>query len=78
MATYEVTTHGIWSSHFAEAGKDENAPYDVSQATVSGTTRTARGSPSTASTTSTVSSSTLIELSVFFQRPLWVNWTWIS
>jgi hypothetical protein len=29
-----VKTHGIWSSHFAAAGKDENAAYDVSQATV--------------------------------------------
>jgi carnitine monooxygenase subunit len=35
MATYEVRTHGIWSSHFAEAGKSENAAYDVSGATVS-------------------------------------------
>jgi phenylpropionate dioxygenase-like ring-hydroxylating dioxygenase large terminal subunit len=34
MNTYEVKTHGIWSSHFAEAGKHENAAYDVSQATV--------------------------------------------
>jgi carnitine monooxygenase subunit len=34
MDTYEVKTHGIWSSHFAEAGKHENAAYDVSQATV--------------------------------------------
>src|SRR5581483_5911958 len=31
---YEVRTHGIWSSHFAEAGKHENAAYDVSAATV--------------------------------------------
>ena len=29
MSTYEVRTHGIWSSHFAEAGKGENAAYDV-------------------------------------------------
>lgn len=34
MDTYEVRTHGIWSSHFAEAGKHENAAYDVSRATV--------------------------------------------
>jgi choline monooxygenase len=34
MNTYEVKTHGIWSSHFAEAGKHENAAYDVSDATV--------------------------------------------
>lgn len=34
MSTYEVRTHGIWSSHFAEAGKQENSAYDVSGATV--------------------------------------------
>lgn len=34
MSTYEVKTHGIWSSHFAEAGKHENAAYDVSGASV--------------------------------------------
>ena len=34
MATYEVRTYGIWSSHFAEAGKHENTAYDVSGATV--------------------------------------------
>jgi choline monooxygenase len=34
MDTYEVRTHGIWSSHFAETGKHENAAYDVSGATV--------------------------------------------
>lgn len=34
MATYEVKTHGIWSSHFADAGNLPNAPYDVSEATV--------------------------------------------
>lgn len=34
MDTYEVKTHGIWSSHFAEAGKHENAAYDVAHATV--------------------------------------------
>jgi phenylpropionate dioxygenase-like ring-hydroxylating dioxygenase large terminal subunit len=32
--TYEVRTHGIWSSNFAEAGKHENAAYDVSGAWV--------------------------------------------
>lgn len=34
MDTYEVKTYGIWSSHFAEAGKHENTAYDVSEATV--------------------------------------------
>ncbi len=34
MDTYEVTTHGIWSSHFAEAGRHENTAYDVASATV--------------------------------------------
>jgi choline monooxygenase len=34
MDTYEVKTHGIWSSHFAEAGKHDNAAYDVSGASV--------------------------------------------
>jgi phenylpropionate dioxygenase-like ring-hydroxylating dioxygenase large terminal subunit len=34
MSTYEVRTHGIWSSHFAEAGKEPNTAYDVSGATV--------------------------------------------
>jgi len=34
MGTYEVKTHGVWSSHFAEAGKHANAAYDVSAATV--------------------------------------------
>jgi choline monooxygenase len=34
MATYRVETHGIWSSHFAEAGKQANAAYDISGATV--------------------------------------------
>ena len=34
MDTYEVVTHGIWSSHFAEAGKHANAAYDVSGASV--------------------------------------------
>jgi choline monooxygenase len=34
MGTYEVKTHGIWSSHFAEAGKHANAAYDVSDAEV--------------------------------------------
>jgi len=34
MDTYEVTTHGIWSSHFADAGKQANSAYDVSEATV--------------------------------------------
>ena len=34
MDTYDVKTHGIWSSHFAEAGKHENVAYDVSEAKV--------------------------------------------
>jgi choline monooxygenase len=34
MDTYKVTTHGIYSSHMAEAGKTENTAYDVSDATV--------------------------------------------
>lgn len=34
MDTYEVRTHGIWSSHFAAAGTHENTAYDVSEATV--------------------------------------------
>ena len=34
MDTYQVTTHGIYSSHMAEAGKTDNAAYDVSEATV--------------------------------------------
>ncbi len=34
MDTYRVTTHGIYSSHMAEAGKGQNAAYDVSNATV--------------------------------------------
>ncbi|MBL7252769.1 aromatic ring-hydroxylating oxygenase subunit alpha [Paractinoplanes lichenicola] len=34
MDTYEVRTHGIWSSHFAEAGKSDTSPYDVSGASV--------------------------------------------
>lgn len=34
MDTYEVRTHGIWSSHFAEAGKHANSAHDVSAASV--------------------------------------------
>ena len=34
MSTYDVRTHGIWSSHFADAGTRENTAYDVSTATV--------------------------------------------
>lgn len=34
MDTYEVVTHGIWSSHFAEAGKHKNTAYDVEGARV--------------------------------------------
>jgi choline monooxygenase len=36
MDTYEVTTHGIWSSHMAEAGKTANNAYPVDGATVTG------------------------------------------
>ena len=34
MDTYRVTTHGIWSSHMAEAGKTANSAYSVEGATV--------------------------------------------
>jgi choline monooxygenase len=34
MSTYKVTTHGIYSSHMADAGKTENTAYDISNATV--------------------------------------------
>ncbi|PLS21245.1 aromatic ring-hydroxylating oxygenase subunit alpha [Neptunicoccus cionae] len=34
MDTYKVTTHGIYSSHMADAGLSENSAYDVSNATV--------------------------------------------
>ncbi|MEM7043205.1 MAG: ring-hydroxylating oxygenase subunit alpha [Pseudomonadota bacterium] len=34
METYRVTTHGIYSSHMAEAGKNANAAYSVEDATV--------------------------------------------
>lgn len=34
MDTYTVTTHGIYSSHMAEAGKQENNAYSVENATV--------------------------------------------
>lgn len=34
MDTYKVTTHDIWSSHMAEAGKTANAAYSVEGATV--------------------------------------------
>ncbi len=34
MDTYKVTTHGLYSSHMAEAGKTQNTAYDVSEATV--------------------------------------------
>ena len=34
MSTYEVTTHGIWSSHMAQAGKGDNSAYSVQDATV--------------------------------------------
>jgi len=34
MDTYKVTTHGIWSSHMAEAGRSSNTAYSVDGATV--------------------------------------------
>ena len=34
MDTYKVTTHGIYSSHMADAGNAPNAAYDVSNATI--------------------------------------------
>ncbi len=34
MDSYRVTTHGIYSSHMADAGNSPNAAYDVSNATV--------------------------------------------
>ncbi|SLN65198.1 Anthranilate 1,2-dioxygenase large subunit [Roseovarius albus] len=34
MDTYKVTTHGIYSSHMADAGQSTNSAYDVSNATV--------------------------------------------
>lgn len=34
MDTYKVTTHGIYSSHMADAGNAPNTAYDVSNATV--------------------------------------------
>ena len=34
MKTYKVTTHGIYSSHMAEAGKTSNTAYSVADATV--------------------------------------------
>lgn len=34
MDTYKVTTHGIYSSHMAEAGKTGNSAYSVKDATV--------------------------------------------
>ncbi len=34
MDTYRVTTHGMYSSHMADAGKAANSAYDVSNATV--------------------------------------------
>lgn len=34
MSTYDVRTHGVWSSHFASAGTQANTAYDVEGATV--------------------------------------------
>ena len=34
MDTYKVTTHGIWSSHMAKAGRQQNRAYGVAAASV--------------------------------------------
>ena len=34
MDTYKVTTHGIWSSHMARAGRRQNQAYEVADASV--------------------------------------------
>ena len=34
MDTYKVTTHGIWSSHMARAGRRQNRAYGVAEASV--------------------------------------------
>ena len=34
MNTYKVTTHGVYSSHMADAGRNENSAYDTSAAKV--------------------------------------------
>ena len=34
MDTYKVTTHGIWSSHMAKAGRGDNKAYAVEEASV--------------------------------------------
>ena len=34
MDTYKVTTHGIWSSHMAKAGRAQNRAYGVGEASV--------------------------------------------
>jgi phenylpropionate dioxygenase-like ring-hydroxylating dioxygenase large terminal subunit len=34
MNTYKVTTHGIYSSHMADAGQSANSAYDVSRARI--------------------------------------------
>ena len=34
MKTYKVTTHGIYSSHMAEAGRTDNSAYDTSTAKI--------------------------------------------
>lgn len=34
MDTYEVATHGVWSSHFAKAGLHANSAYEVAGASV--------------------------------------------
>ena len=34
MDTYKVTTHGIWSSHMARAGRRRNQAYEVAEASV--------------------------------------------
>ena len=34
MDTYKVTTHGLWSSHMARAGRRRNQAYEVAEASV--------------------------------------------
>ena len=49
MDTYKVTTHGIYSSHMAEAGKTANAAYSVDDARASRTMRSGGCGPIPAS-----------------------------
>ena len=45
MDTYEVTTHGIWSSHMAKAGRGANKAYGVDRTRASPTTRSGTCGP---------------------------------